>query len=387
MNITVPSSTKTKVLVSNEFYDLHRGEKDFFLARYLASKRQFTVYLLHSRYRSLLDSHESYHKRQQLYSEYTDGYNIKTVCYQAIRLIRNSGAKRTAFLLPNIFSYLHHLISINPDAIIDVIYTTLTPRSILNGLFARLRKKTLVLIDPGDEGKNNKLIPGEQMIFNYAQRIITTSKAAKEKITRKYSLLDQSKIIISHKMISTSTFRFDPSCCSSMCTIGYVGRFLKAKGFGKFLEISESLPQNVRCIAVGKNEDNYPINRKVEFFEMTENKNLPKIYSSIDILIIPDLSAFQSYPTVAQEALLCGCEVWVGNISEEYFPSSSYFHFIKDGDMNEFNLSLSYMQTLSFKQKREMRKFSSAHYRYELSPQRVAEQIEILIHSFKAAVK
>lgn len=372
-------SCQTRIFISNEFYDAHRGKKDFFLAEYFANSKRYEPWLFTSNHVSLLD--EAWIKSGSTEAtRIASGYpGVKIAKYSAIRVIRNSGAKKTAYLIPNPIGYLWTLIRLRPEAIVDVIYTTLTPRSLLNFIYARVFNKRLIMIDPGDEGKNQRVMIGEKSAFDFCAAIITVSPASKRRIINKYSLRMPAKVAIMHKMLSDSDFKFDPRFCKAECTVGYVGRFLSSKGFDKFLKLTEILPDNIRFVAVGQNEENFILPRRIELHEPMDNDQMFSIYSEIDILVIPDLSQFKSYPTVAQEGLLCGCEVWVGKISDEYFPSPSYLHFLEGKDEEGLDWSLSFLSGLTRPQKIEMRKRVSTFYHKEMDPRNVARYIEAII--------
>jgi glycosyltransferase involved in cell wall biosynthesis len=372
-----------KICISNEFYDLHRGEKDFILAKTLSAKDEFEVSILHSNHLSTSDEMSGHHLRAGSYKEKLSGTTIKIHKYRAFRLIRKTSNKKVPYLIPSVFSYLFQLWRISPDVIIDTIYTTLTPRSLLNGLYAWLFNKRMILIDPGDDAKNKVLVPGERGVIRRSLAIITCNAASSNRILAKYQLGDSHKIIVHHKILNVSDFKLSQENVRECCTLGYVGRFVKAKGFDKFLEMSETLGTSAKFLAVGNNEDEFSIPNNIEFINVVHNKALSHIYSAIDILILPDLSNFRSYPTVVQEALLCGSEVWVGNISGEYFPNPGLLHFFEHENTESLKVAMSFFSSLTKEQKYLFRHRFSNFIHNEMNPNDIIHTIESILSESK----
>lgn len=371
---------KKVVLISNEFYDVHRGEKDFYLANYFSANESCSAHILHSGKLSLLDQAWIDSAGKPNYHDLLPSSDIGIWTYQGIRMIRTVKERRTAYLIPNPFAYLVRLFQIRPDTIIDVVYTTLTPRSFLNFVYARLFGKKMILIDPGDEGRNKCLIPGERKVYDYATKIVVTSNASKERISSKYGVAE-TKISVAYKMISTETFKFSQNDKSDRCTIGYVGRFLREKGFGKYIQLVNSLPENIRCMAIGHNEDDFGLPRRLEVYEPVPNEKLAKFYSEIDILVLPDLSGFRSYPTVVQEALLCGCEVWVGNIDQKFFPKPELVNFYETNHDQLLRCKIAFLSKMTRSEKIQRRQRISDRLRVEMEPSRLADYLSKVVNA------
>lgn len=330
-----------RILVSNEFYDQHRGKKDFLLPT-LLERAGHAVSVLHSHKLSIGDEIYGYSSAFDL-SSVLPGVRIHS--YRSIRLIKTRGEKKTAFLIPSPLGYFLNLIKISPDAIIDNIYTTLTPRSLLNSLYCWLFRKKLIMVDPGDDASNKLVLPGERLAFQIASHIVVANPSAARRISEKYRINIDHKLTVQHKIIDTQSLKFHPDKVSRRCTIGYVGRYVANKGFGLFLEIANRKRESSDFIIAGANVDNYSIPEFITDLGPVDHERLAEIYSGIDLLIIPDLAEFKSYPTVAQEASLCGCEIWIGNLDSSYIPDSDSFHHFSSNDVSKLLERISLLES------------------------------------------
>ena len=70
-----------------------------------------------------------------------------------------------------------------------------------------------------------------------------------------------------------------------------------------------------------------------------DNARLAEIYSSIDLLVLPDMRNFRGYSTVAQEALMCGAEVALGCLDRSFYPKEEgvfFFDPYRPGDLCDY---------------------------------------------------
>ena len=309
-----------RILISNEFLDLHRGEKDFVLGKSLSRRPGNQIQFLHSGNVSIPDQDAGFQPGSTAWNERLPGTTAGIATYQALRLVRQTHNKRVAYLMPNPVSYLAALRRFRPDWIIDTVYTTLTPRSFLNSLYCKATGAGMIVLDAGDDAKNKRLLPFERSVMRSSKAVFTYNPASAERIRAKYGLAADHPFVVHHKMLDTADFRFDPSQVGPRPRIGYVGRFVAAKGFDRFLDYSSRMSHLAEFVAVGHNDEHFAIPDDVRVLPAVPNKELHRVYSELDILVIPDLGRFRSYATVVQEALLCGCRVWIGNLSPDYFP-------------------------------------------------------------------
>ncbi len=328
-----------KVLVSNEFYELFRGDKDFRIPRLIAQQLGHEVFILCPTKLSVSDENAGFEFSKEIFVERL-GLGPEAVKFHAPwRWVRKTHNKRVPFLLPRL-SYLLQLLKIRPDFIVDATYTTLTPRSLLNWLYCALFRKGRVLLDAGDEGRIRRLLPGERRAVRAARKIFTYSAGGAKRIMDKYGVADPDKFFIHLKLLEPGRFRFLESCARPEYVVGYVGRFLRAKGFDRFLELARTgAAPGVRFRAVGPNVDGFEMPPNVECADYVDNARLAEVYSGIDLLVLPDMRDFRGYSTVVQEALMCGAEVAVGCLNTSFYPKTEGIYFFdpdRPGDLDAF---------------------------------------------------
>ena len=316
-----------KILVSNEFYELFRGDKDFIIPRLIAQKLGHQVFILCPTKLSLSDQNAGFAFSKEIFVERLGLGPDAVKFHSPLRLVRQTHNKRIPFLLP-FPSYLIQLLKIRPDFIVESPYNTLTPRSFLNWIYCALFNKGRVLIDASNEGRNKHLLPFERRAIHSARKIFTDSPAGVARIAEKYGVSDPRKFFVHLKLLEPGRFHYLEEYTRPQYTIGYVGRFLQAKGFDRFLELATRCPvPSLRFLAVGANVENFAIPENVECSNYVDNAKLAEIYSSIDLLALPDTREFQGYFTVVQEALMCGTEVAVGCLNKSFYPKTEGIFF------------------------------------------------------------
>lgn len=325
-----------RVLVSNEFYELFRGDKDFLIPRLIAQKLGHEVFILCPTKLSLSDQNAGFAFSKEIFVARLGLGPDAVKFHSPLRWIRKTHNKRMPFLLP-LSSYFYHLLTIRPDVVVDAVYTTLTPRSFLNWIYCALFRKRRLLLDAGDEGRIRRLLPGERRVIRSARKIFTYSAGGAKRIMDKYGVADPGKFFIHLKLLEPGRFRFREAFSRPEYVVGYVGRFLRAKGFDRFLELARTCADpRVRFRAVGPNVENFAIPDKVERADYVDNARLAEVYSSIDLLVLPDMRDFRGYSTVAQEALMCGAEVALGCLDRSYYPKEEGVFFFdpnRPGDL------------------------------------------------------
>jgi len=313
---------------------MHRGAKDFSLPKSLAEKTENKVSILFPGQISLGDEQAGFSTEITRWRKVIGDSGVRLETYTGWRRIRKTQNKTISYMVPNPISYFQALRRIKPNVIIDFTYTTLTPRSMLNSIYARYFGSKIILMDAGDDAKNKFVFPFERGVYLSSDAVFTYNQASVDRIRTKYQLPNKEKFVIYTKFLNNDDFPFLPEEVQNPPTIGYVGRFLKSKGFDKFIEYANNNTETHSFIVAGINEDKFAIPSHIHVYENIPNDKLQKIYSKIDILVIPDLSQFKSYATVVQEALLCGCSVWVGGIAKEYFPKPELVNLFSNLDSN-----------------------------------------------------
>jgi glycosyltransferase involved in cell wall biosynthesis len=239
--------------------------------------------------------------------------------------VRRTHNKTVPYLIPRPIDYLRALGRIRPEVIVESIFTTLTPRSHLNHAYARLTGTRRILMDSGDVGRIRRLFPFERSAIRQATAIFTYSPGGAERIRGKYGLGESPPVHVHYKALPEGRFHFDESCFDrTRLVVGYVGRLLKAKGFDRFIEVAGRLSDRAKFVVAGVNEDQFQMPSSVRYDGVVPNERLAGLYSEIDVLVVPDLTDYQSFPTVAQESLLCGSVLMVGSASRTMFPDDRY---------------------------------------------------------------
>jgi len=352
-----------KILVSHEFYQLFRGEKDFILPRLIAQQLKHDVFILCPDKLSPSDQHAGFSFSEKIFVERLGLGPDAARFHSPIVWVRKTHNKEIPFVIPGL-SYLLQLWRIRPDLILDSIYTTLTPRSFLNWLYCTLLKKKRILLDAGDEGHNKQRLPFEQRAVRSAQKIFTYSQGGVRRIMDKYDLSEPLKFFIHLKLLEPNRFHYQESLTRPEFTVGYVGRFLRAKGFDRFLDLAKActLP-GVRFRAIGANTDHFELPEQVESLSYVENEKLVEIYSSIDLLVLPDMRNFKGYSTVAQEALMCGTEVALGCLDRSFYPKEEGVFFFDPDKPEDLTAYIAREAQQSKAQKIAARKALAEEYR------------------------
>lgn len=336
-----------RILFSYEFFDLHRGEKDFYLCKKFSEDPEFNVAIITSNHVSIADEAAGYSENQSVIQNILYAHKLKVLRYFGFRLIRKTHNKRVSFILPEPLSYLFQVIRFRPELIVDNSYTTLTPRSLLNYIYSVIFNKRIIYVDPGDEAKFRKPLPLERAAIHRSIAIFTKSLAGRERYIQKYHVPKSHSFEIFAKNLDNDDFRFHPDQLKEKFVVAYVGRFLHIKGFNKFLELAQLSSERIMFMAIGMNDDNFKIPDNVTYVSHVSNKEMGRLYSGIDLLVVPDLSKFKSYPTVVQEALMCGTQVWVGGLSPDYFTRPDLMHLYPLSDDSSLRETIARMSVLS----------------------------------------
>lgn len=352
-----------KVLVSNEFYELFRGDKDFIIPRLIAHKLGHEVFILCPTTLSISDQNAGFAFSKEIFVARLGLGPDAVKFHSPLRWIRKTHNKRMPFLLP-LSSYFYHLLKIRPDVVVDAVYTTLTPRSFLNWIYCALFRKRRLLLDAGDEGRNRWLMPCERQAMRSAQKIFTYSQGGAARIAAKYGIDDPGKFFVHLKLLDPNRFRLLEEFMRPDFSVGYVGRFVRAKGFDRYLELANTFPNRaVRFRAVGPNTDGFTIPANLEHSDYVENSRLAEIYSAIDLLVLPDMRNFLGFYTVIQEALMCGTEVAVGTLNRAFFPTGAGVFFFDPDRPTDLTAFIARRAQQTFAEKIAGRKALAEDYR------------------------
>jgi glycosyltransferase involved in cell wall biosynthesis len=344
-----------RILFSNEFYELYRGDKDYIMPKQVA-ENGYEVYLLAPNKISSYDEEAGFcfedFRNQKMFS------SKNVYIYSALRLIKKTHNKKVPFILPNPFSYFFHLVRIKPDVIVESIYTTLTPRSFLNYFYCSLFRKKRILMDAGDEAANKRLLPFENCAMHQASAIFSYSQGGIERIKNKYSMSDYQNFIFQPKVLNTERFYYTEPINNShdKIVVGYVGRLLYSKGFDKFLITANELNRthkNFRFIVAGINQDKFELPLFIEYLDYIAPENMGNLYREIDFLLLPDMSQFNSYATVVQEGLMCGCNLCIGTIDQSFYPETFGIYFYNPNSLKNIIKHISKFSSSGINENRE----------------------------------
>lgn len=352
-----------KILVSHEFYQLFRGDKDFILPRLVADKLKCDVSILCPDTLSPSDQIAGFTFSKDLFIE-RSGLNPESVYFHSSLLrVRKTHNKEIPYVIPG-WSYVRQLWRLHPDLILDAVYTTLTPRSFINWLYCTVMRKKRILLDAGDEGNKKYCLPLERRAVRSARKIFTYSQGGVSRMQAKYQIADPDKFFIHLKLLTPDRFQYLESFTRTPYTVGYVGRFLRAKGFNRFLELagSSTLP-GVEFRAVGANTDRFDIPSGLNVSPYVENHKLAEVYSSIDLLVLPDMRNFRGYSTVAQEALMCGTEVALGCLDRSFYPKEEGVFFFDPDRPEDLTAYISEKARRPMGEKIAARRLLAAEYR------------------------
>jgi len=167
-------------------------------------------------------------------------------------------------------------------------------------------------------------------IIKHSNKIIAISNAAKRFLTERYKV-SEDRIVVVPSGINTDIFKPNrKKKTQNGLTLVTVARLTEAKGLIyliRALQIIRENFSNVRLFIVGKGEQMSKLNAlvinlglagNVSFLsEYTPNENMPSIYNSCDIFVLPSL--IEPVGIAAIEALSCGLPIIttsVGGLSD-----------------------------------------------------------------------
>jgi len=150
-----------------------------------------------------------------------------------------------------------------------------------------------------------------KFILNNCDNILCVSKKSKNQIESFISKKNLRKIQI--YTYWTDLNNFIPKNINKKYDFLFVGRLTKKKGIDIFLQLAANFPSMKFCI-VGNGPEEKKINnlknklKNLSFLGRVDYENLPNIYNSSKILLIPSLYV-EGFARVAIEGLACGLPV------------------------------------------------------------------------------
>lgn len=155
-------------------------------------------------------------------------------------------------------------------------------------------------------------------------------------------------------------------------TIGYVSRIDKEKGWDTLLYAFKHLIQqneNIRLIMVGDGAQNnealelireLKLEMYVEKHNCLTQKELVKIYSSLDVFIFPSTRAGESLGLVGLEAMACGTPVIGSNLGgiKTYLEDGKNGFLIEPGNSKVLKAAIEKYKNLTFEEKERFSQYA-----------------------------
>ena len=150
-----------------------------------------------------------------------------------------------------------------------------------------------------------------RFILKNCDKILCVSKKSKQQITNFIDSKDLKKIKI--YTYWTDLKKFTPNLTKKEYDYLFIGRLTKKKGLEIFINLAIKFPNKKFCIAGNGPEEKKIINltnniNNLTFLGRVNYKDLPNIYNSSKILIIPSLYV-EGFARVAIEGLACGLPI------------------------------------------------------------------------------
>jgi len=335
-----------KILVSVEFFEFYRGDKDFVVSKILAQKYNYKfVYIAPSRL-SYTDSRflEKKYFSELLVNKYIgklpDSIQIKKLkSFRLYKTIFPFGKKLPTQYFQIIPGYINTVKEEKPDLILESNFTVLTPRSYMTYIGSILYGIPVVYLDCGDYGRNlfsHKLLSiFERPVVNNVKKIITYTYFGKKRFIEKYALPSE-KIIILPKPIQVEEFEVNVGDVNyidyrkrldleNKFVVGYYGRITKYKNVSVFFKVAASFKNSRDIVFVCFGD--YGTEHDREYFEnlikregirnikiagFIPHNEMKYAYRASDLIIFPSLVTPPGFSTVLAEAASSGCALILG---------------------------------------------------------------------------
>ncbi len=151
----------------------------------------------------------------------------------------------------------------------------------------------------------------EKIVYSMADKIIISSKEAKQFITKEFAV-SESKILVIPNYIDTKLFKYMPEVQKEKGRICCIAKFADDKNLLNLIKALEKT--EIRLVLIGSGEKerelktlvkNLQVN--VEFLGNVPNEQLPIELNKSELFILPSL--FEGNPKVLLEAMACGLPV------------------------------------------------------------------------------
>lgn len=181
-----------------------------------------------------------------------------------------------------------------------------------------------------EDKHDEEFIPLVKQIMPMVDRCIVPSKYFQQIMINEYHLSNDIVKVFPSGGVNLEVFK--PRDKDEKIRIGYIGRYEIKKGWEVFLKaISLLNRKDIEIVMVGTGNEEHKVDKMIEEYNlkvikypMLNQKDLAKLYASLDIFIFPTYRKSESLGLVGLEAMACGAITIASNMAG---PTS----YIKDG--------------------------------------------------------
>jgi glycosyltransferase involved in cell wall biosynthesis len=264
---------------------------------------------------------------------------LRTLPATTVRFARREHGGKFALMR----GYSRALAVARPDAILESVFSWLTPRSYATARVARRLGIPVIYYDPGDDIPVSTLqrlaLPLERGVVRSASRIITFSGSGRRRFESKYGYPD-SKIRVIPKPIDVPLWRVPVDAAqvrarhgipADAFVVAFVGRLAHIKGSAVLAQVAalaeaDGTKSDWRFLFIGstlesaEHERDYRRSNTV-VTGMLPNEAVPELLAAADVVVFPDVATRGGFWTTIAEAMAAGKAIVFGaDTDQEFVP-------------------------------------------------------------------